>query len=658
MNTTTTPTGWEWQPDTAPAAGRTRVDLGRGAHLWVDLTVPEHPVAAHASDPGALARLSAALGVGYCEDLLRTHPTGGTTGDSRRLPELPPLTPAWAHLALVKAVNQYSPLHLDESLLVIDQALAWQQVGFPRRAAALAQAVDTIIVDLWAAGHAGILPVTAASLAAQAVNLLAEAPDTDPDTLARIAALQATNGPELSDVDLVFLTELWASEIPLASHLGATKPPELPALLLDPRMLPPRLLRWGGTNWTDITLSPSSLGLTLHVALRQGCEPWSVEARTLRAIAIDTTNGDRLATATFTASGSDGDEDRRATLIAHLDLSSDRWHNTTIIVVALEPSTSIDASPTSQIRAQMERLLLAGWSTARVARATDRTELTPQPEQYLITARHLIATLPAGTDFTSTEGAALEATIRRVQNPHLWQQAHPDPLISAPLLAEILYGLDLGDLRNQITDTTSLVLGEESLHSGSTPERPTGTVEDTEYPPEAWTTAMWHLASQSDFALSASTEPAADPRVDDNGLGVRIVRQPLSNGTAYIGLEVRDAGASAGELLRLAVGSAEEPTSLFFVLVPAAVLRGPGADEDVLASEVVIPSSYPWPELWVAYLPAIDPRTLTHDDLNAVTLSVAGASLPCKDAWRRLALAAPVDDPLREAVRAGLSQHS
>ena len=162
--------------------------------------------------------------------------------------------------------------------------------------------------------------------------------------------------------------------------------------------------------------------------------------------------------------------------------------------------------------------------------------------------------------------------------------------------------------------------------------------------------------SRPHYALAASTRPTADPRVDDDGLGLRVIRQPLANGTVYIGLEVRDSSARGSTLLRLAVGSAEEPTSLLFVLVPSAELRGHEAGEGVFASEVVIPSSDPWPELWIAHLPAIDPQALTQEDLSAVTRSVAGASLPCKEAWRRLALAAPVDDPLREAVRAGLSQ--
>ena len=59
----------------------------------------------------------------------------------------------------------------------------------------------------------------------------------------------------------------------------------------------------------------------------------------------------------------------------------------------------------------------------------------------------------------------------------------------------------------------------------------------------------------------------------------------------------------------------------------------------------------------MAFFPApIEASRLSSSQMAAVGDSVAAAKLPWKDAWRRAAVAAPPDHPLRTAVRSGLNR--
>ena len=182
--------GWSWTAQHTPAWGKVCLDLGARARVWVQVSDPDRVVGADAPDLAAMARLSAVTGGGYARDVLASHPLGAVL-DAK---DLPVLDGSWQRLVQVAAIDQHCPLELDEALLVIDKAVAWSSVGFPKKGAALAGLAQHLICDLYAAAHAGWLPVAAAALIGEAVEVVKSGPDPDPETIQRLDAITARAG--------------------------------------------------------------------------------------------------------------------------------------------------------------------------------------------------------------------------------------------------------------------------------------------------------------------------------------------------------------------------------------------------------------------------------------------------------------------------------
>lgn len=445
--------GRVWSSRQDPTRMPVRVDLGGGARLWVDLHDLSRPTRAEADSLSSLARLY---------DVLAGIDQGAPEGGTLDAATLPGLSVPWQRLALVAAVDQYSALDYHPALLVMDQALAWQGVGSPRRASGMLRAVEGPVTDLSWAAYDGRLPTAAAAKVATAAGLLLDSPDTDPGVRAGFTTIREraeSAVPVVNDAEWEFITDLWAEELTAATRMGAVDTDTLmPALVLDPRLLPPRLLPWQGPDGTGVRLSRDDQGLRVDLDLRAGGLSRTGGATGLWALLVDAATGEQVAAATFApaASGNTRRVDTPpARLTATLDVPPQQWEQLAVSVIACTPqdpaAAMLDASPVGALRVRAERFLLAAWATKRLAGATGDARLRARAQEYLSAARRVEDSIPAGADLTHGPGRALDVVLERADAPAGWPSEPTSAVVGEPLLAELLYGIDLDQLHTEAT---------------------------------------------------------------------------------------------------------------------------------------------------------------------------------------------------------------
>jgi hypothetical protein len=611
--------GYLWNTGRVGTAGVVEVAAPGGSRWWADVLDPTR-VVAWSAVAGSWDGLVSVFGREWGDRVLPVV-NGAVDGTGVELAP-PPLSEGWARLVVVLGVRQWSPVHLDEVTLWVDEALAWAGAGDAERAAMTIRMVSGTLVGLVERLTAGGLPTVPAHLVRQACDLALEHLDQEDEEWERLAELRAELEPAtvVGDGTLAPTSVQWSTAHHDDVSAGGDKFSVLresnEGLMLgevDPTCVTPRILAGAETAQADVRARVEADGVAVEVALVEGIELTDREPASMVAYLADASSGRVLTRAAMRGEG-----DRLVTTVPL------QGHDPAQLVVGVYEAPYADrlrTDPTGRELIHLDRMLLAAWAAARLEACAE------SPAPHLAESRRdlqqrlnaALATLGSRNGDVAHRADAL----RRRTGATAW-----------PTLTEALYALRLAKSAVTTAEMDATVVA--NVPRFATPDR-------------------WHLTPQSDFALAASTPQPRDARVDNDARGMRVVRQPLPNGTAYVGVEVRDVGAQPGQILRIWLGREPVPTPLLLVLVDPTTLHRETAEPDVLASECVLPSDDPWPELWVAHLPPVDWSDLTVDDLAAVPRSVACASLPCKEAWRRLAVTLPSDHPLRDAVRAGLS---
>lgn len=276
---------WSWRVVDPVTVGVACIQAGDHARYWVNVADPTHVIAFQADDLDGIARLGQAFGRSWLTSTIQGHGPFVSGNDPAIQP--PALTGPQARQAVVAAVTQWAPTHLDESTLMIDEALALSDAGHDAAAVQLLELVASTVLDLAGVAHAGLIPVVAHASIRRAAALLRTAD-----------GLEDWVRDQLFQVD----EAVWPAPAP-SDHEQSddpidTSPADVP-VVVDPRYLHARVLTWSQrTGHADATWA----GNTIEVrgVLPDHVAEDSREVHALRARLVDLSTESVLATVPFT----------------------------------------------------------------------------------------------------------------------------------------------------------------------------------------------------------------------------------------------------------------------------------------------------------------------------------------------------------------------
>ena len=431
--TTTTPRvtpGWSWRVPAARTLTHTAVPAPGGATLFVDTFDTSRVVAFHAPTPTALGALAATLGQDWLERTVRLLGPGGASDDDTLAPA--PLPDTWQRIALVYAVRQWTRAPLDDSLLDVDELLAWSDAGVDAWADAVAASNAYRILNLVRHLHDGDLPAAVHDAVERAASLATGAlPDGDERHQALIEAestmAQAT---ALDHGELTAAIAGWAVDLEPAAALTLSSGPEpAPArpgvqVVIDPLAVHTRVIAWAGPNQPAISTQVANGSVEVRITLGAGYDTDTSEALDLVVFAVEPRSGRVLGSAPVRPGG-------HTEVVAALDLGA----TADIALVGVCDATALDrvrTDPAGRSAALAEQHLLAAWSAARLAQAGRGSrelahDTVDAAEVHILHAE---------------DAHAFERALGRVR-----QLVHGEPWAgaTAPLLAETLVGVDVDD---------------------------------------------------------------------------------------------------------------------------------------------------------------------------------------------------------------------
>lgn len=294
MTVHTKATGWVWQADHQSKAGMVMVPVRGSGKFWVSVDQPETAVSFAAADPAALMGLAEVFGNDWCRAVLRAAGPAGSSSDPGWAP--PALPDSWTRLAVIRGLQQWTPFEVSESVLAVDEALAWQEVGMIGHARQMIRLVAPTVIRLHAALYQGLLPPAAAEMTTAACELALEAlPDTDPTRMALQRELGwVTERTTITDVDLDRALTQWhgagAREADYALALGVgTSQQLMVAVRVDPLAVEPRMIRWSGPNHPLVTVTGAPPSLRVEVELAPGVD--AIDVAAMQVVITDRRSG-------------------------------------------------------------------------------------------------------------------------------------------------------------------------------------------------------------------------------------------------------------------------------------------------------------------------------------------------------------------------------
>lgn len=440
-------TGWVWRPEASEGVGIVELQAAHGGRFWVDLLNPGTVVAFQAMTERALDGLGNVFGPGWRARIQSTEPSIET--DDRWLP--PTLSEGWRRLAVVESVRQWLPNPVDELLLLIDEALAWDEVGEHGQAAITIAQVSHLVVDLQHAAVEGRLPVLAADIVQSAAQLVDRSlTDGHPDRVA-LAGIETVLAQPVTERDFDTI-ESWLSEKVndnyFALHLGDNT--ERDAAILDQPVdllaVNARIVAWHGPHDPEIkAIANYATGeVTVSLDLAADVEPDDWEATQLITYLCESDTGALLAHASLECP--DGIETR--TLQATLSLAGIDPSTVTVGVYQADLAPEIRTSPMGRALSKIDRLLIASWASARLAYAGRSTRVLAEAHRLsdeTATSTNDVIDAAARQAPTAAESTQSRRTTSRVRGFSAYTNeldvtnADRD-LALRPLLAETLRG--------------------------------------------------------------------------------------------------------------------------------------------------------------------------------------------------------------------------
>ncbi len=419
--------GWSWRVPATRELALTTVPVPAGGTLWVDAFDPSRVVAFHAPTPAALGSLAATLGQDWLERTLRTLGPGGASDDDALAPDT--LPDAWQRVALLHALRQWSPAPLDESLLDIDESIAWSDAGVEAWADAVAASDAYRILDLVRRLHDGGLPAATHDAIEDAAALAVRAlPDGDERRRSLIEA-EATmaDATALDPAELTTVLDGWSVDSHREAALtlrGGTgegaRERSAVQVLVDPLAVHTRVIAWAGPNQPVISARVTDGSVEIRVTLGTGFDAATTEALGLVVFAVEPRTGRILASAPVHGDG-------ETEVVGSLDLEP--AGPVTLVGVC-------DASALERVRtdragrsaALAEQHLLAAWSATRLAHA-GRGSLSSAADALRTADERAV---------DARDPLAFDRSLSRVR-----RLLHDGPPVgvSAPLLAERLVGV-------------------------------------------------------------------------------------------------------------------------------------------------------------------------------------------------------------------------
>lgn len=362
-------TGWVWRPRASargcvvdvPGPGRSR--------FWTTLTDPGTVIAFEAMDDIALRGLGRLFGRDWYERVSASAPQ--STDDVAWAPG--PLPESWRRVALVEAVDQWLPWPLDQDLLAIDRALAWDAAGARGQAAVTIASCSARVVALRQAALAGDLTPSASDIVRQGADLLVGVlVDDDPDRRA-LLDLQAQTAVDVGPNDFADLDAFLDGSMALT--LGDLETgPNLDASL-DLGSVSPRVLEWAGPDLVEIRADadPASDAVVACVRLAEGVDPDDGEACHLVGYLADASTGEVLLSRRFAG----GNADDPAELQVALPLAGRPSSGLVVGLFQAGLRGRLRTSPAGRALVRVERLLVAAWAEARRRQARN----VPAPDR-------------------------------------------------------------------------------------------------------------------------------------------------------------------------------------------------------------------------------------------------------------------------------------
>lgn len=300
--------GMRWESDGAPAVAEVRLELAPGVNVVVDAAEPSTLTGwtvAHDADSGSLARACVELGI---SDILEPDDT-----EVQNECAAFHLDSAWTRRATTAAVERWWMSPIDEGALMLDEARARYDTGDEvgaRRLVSYALPALTSLADEASNGElsgGALLELANSARAASAATAGSSWGHTVSSQVGRIEMVQQIDEAKLERFleDLVDDASFGLVDVGMAGGPSIARA-EVRRGHIDPCLLPPRILRWGGAHspeWTaELGTQTSTDRVLLSVQLDSGVDPQCAEAGRILGFAADP-SGRLIATIPMMAKG-------------------------------------------------------------------------------------------------------------------------------------------------------------------------------------------------------------------------------------------------------------------------------------------------------------------------------------------------------------------
>ncbi|TFV88056.1 hypothetical protein E4P40_10525 [Blastococcus sp. CT_GayMR20] len=365
---------WSYRP---PAVAPGAVRVADGIAFQVDGGDPQRLVAWSAASPGQVAALVPFLGPGEWTGEVEAFVQSGDRSPRRLV--MPTVPDGAARLGLVAAVRRWFVRPIDETLLSIDEALAWHAAGHDAEAARLLSRSTSVLVSYGDQVLDGLLPGPVCDLVGTATSLAADLlPSGHPDRAeVREMAVQMSARAALADLQVA-----WTNVLP--DSAGAMRSGRaVSATAVDLSLVPPRVLAWRSAREPEILsvhLQEQDL-LEVTVPLAQGVRTTDGDVRDLTVSVTDPRTGRQ-----WSAAGVQPDASDRG-LVARVPLFGRGPDSLVVTLHSPERDPGQRGTSRGQDLAMAERLVVESWSWQRTGAVLTAAELWEDAEEIQDAAR-------------------------------------------------------------------------------------------------------------------------------------------------------------------------------------------------------------------------------------------------------------------------------